>query len=363
MRFAASAPGALALAAVLALGYPVNAANPSVSAVALDNLPGGQSSSAAAVNDLGLIVGWATTAGGHQHAVYWSAGGITDLGTLSGDTDSYASAVSGTGLIAGASGTGLLAPFNPENEDAHAVLWHDGSIQDLGTLFGGTFTVATGVNDAGQVVGCGRTWLSSEYPGSIRGFVWQDGEMTILEPPWPQTSEIATLSCATGINDRGDVVGYAAWSAVGSGTQTEHAVLWRNGAPADLGVLPGTTTSSGAAINGAGQVVGWSGSLEPGLSGTAVRWTGRHAHALASIPDQVFATAVALNSRGSAVGQCATASAMSGCRWQGSRVSILPPLAGDTTSTALGVNDAGIAVGYSQAADQTLQATRWDAKR
>ena len=359
MRRAVGSSRTLALVAAVVIAGPAHAAAPSLAAVALGNLPGGDASSAAAVSGARIVVGWATTAAGNQHAVSWRSGQITDLGTLPGDTDSYAAAVSETGLIVGASGTGLLAPFDPGNEASHAVLWRDGEIEDLGTLPGGTFTVATGVNDAGQVVGCGRTWLSDEFPGSVRGFVWQDGTMTILEAPVAQAADVVTTSCALAINDDGDVVGSAGWATVGSTVATLHGVLWRDGMPIDLGVLTGAQNSGEVSINAAGQIVGSSGRYEPDLSVQAVRWTGHHVQALGSIPGQRFSTAVAVNSRGTAVGQCATASAMFGCRWQGMRVSILPPLGGDVTSTALGVNDVDLVVGYSQGPDATFRAVSW----
>src|SRR6516165_404454 len=60
-------------------------------------------------------------------------------------------------------------------------------------------------------------------------------------------------SVATGINDRGQVVGYSLIPAV----QEVHAVLWDAGVMTDLGILPGYEGASEAqGINNAGQVVG-----------------------------------------------------------------------------------------------------------
>ena len=58
---------------------------------------------------------------------------------------------------------------------------------------------------------------------------------------------------ATGINNRGDIVG---WSIYG-GTGYPHAVLWSDGIMIDLGTLGGTTSQANG-INNRGDIVGWS---------------------------------------------------------------------------------------------------------
>jgi probable HAF family extracellular repeat protein len=47
----------------------------------LGTLPGGNSSSAAAINDLGQVVGSSWVAGGNIHAFFWAQGAMQDLGT------------------------------------------------------------------------------------------------------------------------------------------------------------------------------------------------------------------------------------------------------------------------------------------
>lgn len=66
----------------------------------LGTLPGGDTVEAAAINNKGQIVGSATTADGETHAFLYEDGKMTDLGTLDG-TDSYATAISDSGLIVG----------------------------------------------------------------------------------------------------------------------------------------------------------------------------------------------------------------------------------------------------------------------
>lgn len=337
----------LAIAAVLAFGGMASAAAPSLAAVALPNLTGGSSSSAAAVNDVGQVVGWATTAAGDQHAVVWEHGAIADLGTLPGHTSSYATAISSGGLVVGVSGVGALAPFDPGNENAHAVLWQDGEIIDLGTLPGGAYSAATGVNDAGQVVGYSRTYVPALGGAAIHGFLWQNGQMADLPPLQPSSAVLSSTSAASGINTQGQIVGNSASFDFVTNVLTRHAVTWQDGVT-ELAAFAGDSTSVAVAINDPGQIVGASGSIDPDLAIHAVRWSGRQIKSLARPAGERFSSGLALNQHGVIVGQCAIESGVYGCRWRGNTVSILLPRSGDVGSTAFAVNSGGLAVGISQ---------------
>jgi probable HAF family extracellular repeat protein len=118
-----------------------------------------------------------------QHAVVWQNGQLTDLGTVPGGLGSFAFFVSDNGLIAGASENGVIDPV-ANTPETHAVLWSNGQITDLGTL-GGTQSLGAGVNDAGQVTGYAQNAIPD--PFSIQGlgtqtraFLWQNGVMQDL---------------------------------------------------------------------------------------------------------------------------------------------------------------------------------------
>lgn len=89
----------------------------------LGTLPGGNRSTAVAVDDDLTIVGQSETAGGAFHAVRWRHGTIEDLGTLPGGDFSVASAIEGDAVLGESTARdGLL----------HAFRWRHGTMTDLG---------------------------------------------------------------------------------------------------------------------------------------------------------------------------------------------------------------------------------------
>ena len=116
-------------------------------------------------------------------------------------------------------------------------------MQDLGTL-GGDTSVATGINDSGQVAGYSYT----ANDATEHAFLYSNGTM----------QDLGTLggsgSIAYGINTSGQVVGQSALA----GNTMAHAFLYTAGAGMqDLGTLGGSV-SHAEGINASGQVVGTS---------------------------------------------------------------------------------------------------------
>jgi probable HAF family extracellular repeat protein len=168
---------------------------------------GGTNSRVFGLSDQGAAVGAANLPGGARHAFLMNGSAVTDLGTLPAGLSSAAYAINNAGVIVG------VADVDGQNN--HAVSWVRNAIVDLGTLANGTTSSARAINDRGQIAGFGDT------PTGAHAFLYAERVML----------DLGTLgkspSAASGINNRGDVVG----------ASNNHAFLWRHGRMTDLGTL------------------------------------------------------------------------------------------------------------------------------
>lgn len=132
------------------------------------------------------------------------------LGTLVGNN--YAKALNDCGQVAGraAAGTG--------DADLRAVVWENGSIQDLNTGVGPKLTVCWGINNASQIL-----------VGSSTSAYLLDGE----------TLRSLGFEHGSALNDSGQVVGTRNTGQSDANGPIEHAVFWDNGTIQDLGTLGG----------------------------------------------------------------------------------------------------------------------------
>ena len=124
-------------------------------------LPGHASSDARAINNKGQVVGNSVTETGLSHACLWNLGSMHSLGPLPGDSSSQAQALNNDGAAVGRSGPGDFSV-------SRAVIWQDGVAMDLNRLItspGWVLSSATGINDRGQIVGAGLR------DGQLRAFL------------------------------------------------------------------------------------------------------------------------------------------------------------------------------------------------
>lgn len=156
---------------------------------------GGQSSRATAINDSGVIVGYAAGSlpgGTADLAFVYVNGTMTSLGSLNPEGGSQAFAVNEGGQIAGSS---YFAPG-----DARAFLYANGAMLNLGTL-GGLGSSGWGINDAGFVVGS-----SGVVGGGSHAFLYQGGPLLDLnELIDPAAGWVLTR--AEDINNVGQIIG------------------------------------------------------------------------------------------------------------------------------------------------------------
>ena len=224
---------------------------------------GGEESVAFALNNRGDVVGFALNTipdsftstvfafGATQaHAFLWKNGVMEDLGTLGGP-DSIAFYVNERGQVAGLSLTNSTPNVTTGSPTLHSFFWEEGKMEDVGTL-GGTIVTVNDMNNRGEVVG--QSNLAGDQ--TSHPFSWYRGVMT----------DLGTFGGDDGsaiwANDADQVVGVATFPVSCSGCllpQVYHAASWEDGKMKDLGTVPGDRCSEAHGNNSAGQVVGGSG--------------------------------------------------------------------------------------------------------
>lgn len=147
------------------------------------------------INDKGDVVGEANLVpNGKPQAFLWRAGKMRQLAKLHGGEICSAQAVNNTGAITGS--------CDLSNGSAHAVIWRNGSVKDLGTLADEDDTsTALDINAKAQIVG-----TSEIGEDKLRAFLWENGKIINLnklighQPDW-------VLLVASRINDNGEILG------------------------------------------------------------------------------------------------------------------------------------------------------------
>jgi probable HAF family extracellular repeat protein len=255
----AALPAALC---VLVFVITVSAPSPCLfAAAAIYNLGdlGGGNSQGLAINAAGQVAGISYTSSDpfSYHAFLYtgipgSGGSMADLGTLGGKSS----------MGIGINSSGQVTGWGGNNHGSHAFLYtgspgSGGVMNDLGT-FGTewTYSAGQGINDAGQVVGAGNTVGSALHAFLYMGVPGSGGAMADLG-----TLHFGYQSVATDINNVGQVTGQSdTGEIIPNVGAVSHAFLY-NGTPGnggsmtDLGSLGGRQ-SQGTAINDAGQVAG-----------------------------------------------------------------------------------------------------------
>jgi probable HAF family extracellular repeat protein len=234
---------------------------------------GGSVSSGNTINNLGWAMGSSNLTGNaSEHATLWAFGFAFDLGTLGGPNSNIGWPVKNDrGVIAGVSEFSNTPDPNGEKFSCPVLLpdtglscagfkWENGHMTKLPTL-GGPNGFATGVNNLNQIVGWAENTVhdpTCTLPQILQfeAVIYGPGKDQIQQlPPLPPDPD----SAATAINDLGQVVGISGicGDAIGA-LSAEHALLWQNGKPIDIGNLGGGAFNTPMAINNRGQIAGFS---------------------------------------------------------------------------------------------------------
>lgn len=278
---------------------------------------GGPGSYGAAVSEEGVVVGCADVSAIAAHAFVWKDGRMQDLGTAGDGTgSSCALAVNDHGVVAGRSASGEV------------VVWEGGAAKRLSVRGD-----VGGINDRGVVVG------SYSVEGTTRAFVYEGGTLLTLGT---LGNDAAAATVATSINDRGVVVGRSGG----------RACLYDGVAMTDLGTLGGN--NGGARdMNDRGIVVGGASSATGQPTAFVYRRDGMEA-----IDGTMQSTAIALNNRGQVVGSAEGRYGWlvdeHGVTWLGELASVASQ--GYRRFEPTGINDRGWIVGTATNAEGNLRA-------
>ena len=224
------------------------------------------------------------------------------------------------------------------------------TVTDLGTLPGATVSGASGVNNRGDVVGLS----GSERRDLQHAFLYRGGVITDLGQ-----FELISSHDGPAINDGGQITGVRHVTAP---RREFHVLLYDRGQTHDQGTLPGYSMSIGNGINTQGQIVGEAfGMKASNFVERAFLSRGGHMVNLGTLPGYRDSQAAAINAQGQIVGNCDQRGHYQAFLYD-SRVQKMTALATPsryTESFALGINDRAQVVGILTDAARLQHAALW----
>lgn len=289
----------------------------------------------AALNDAGQVVGTRGNA-----AVLYSGGQLKDI-TPPGAVIAAPKAINNGGQVVGSAFTCDLVDGNCVNGRTRAFIYRGGAFELLGT-FGGRDSFGFDINDAGLAVGYAYTpGPTPDISGGQHAFIYRDGT---LEDIGARMGTGDTSAAA--INEAGDVIGYSTIRTL------RGLFLYRNGAATIF-----STRGFAYDINDAGQVVGGGLGGNDDGSGHAFVYRNGSLQELGTLGSQyTFSVAYAINNRGQIVGQSSfsffTNENQRAVIFEGSAPTdlntLIAPGSGWLVTSAVGINEAGQIVGTGQ---------------
>ena len=208
---------------------------------------GGPDSTALDINDNGQAVGWSYASYNagvsgvpDTRPVLWNHGAATDMGSLGGTF--------GAAMLVNSNGQAIGVSNLAGDATVHPFVWDSThGMTDLGS-FGGWYSHPNWINDNGDVVG-----ISSTADDTRRAFYWHDGVLENLG-----TVGTDDRSTAVGINNNGLIVGYTYGS---DGSEIRAFISDQGGALVDLNTLirkpHGLNVLAAYYINDRNEIVGF----------------------------------------------------------------------------------------------------------
>jgi probable HAF family extracellular repeat protein len=228
---------------------------------------------------------------------------VTDLGTLPGGTYSLAGGLSNSGWVEGYS-------YLSDDTATHAVLWRKGRMTDLGTLGGPNSDAGYRPSDSGNVGGASETGAPDPFAEDFCGY----GTNLICLPIiwWNDIKKMTPLPTlggnngwAAGINDQNEVAGNAENTTkeptcVAPQVFQFKPVIWTGGQVHKLPTFRGDPVGIAFAINAWGQATGYSGNCTTAFH--ALLWQDGKAIDLRNLGGTMNNEGVDINNWGQVVG-------------------------------------------------------------
>ena len=274
------------------------------------------------------------------HAFVWdSTSGMTDIGTLGGNT-SYALSINDSGVVAGYS-------YLSDNITTHAFLWTavGGMVDIAAGLPRGTSSQASFINTRGDVAGTSVVGRAGQVPATRVGHKWSLLASLHQDP----------RNYGFGINKFDQVTGqqYSTGDVV-------NAIFWdlRAGTNVFLPAYPGGLHTVGIAINDLSHVTG-TGSIPGGLGFAALVWLSSTSTPIliGNLGTDDYSAGAAINNHDEVVGY--NSPTLAGFYWKQTTGIVPLQSLGGTSSPAFGINDSGNIAGYSSDSSGITHAVLW----
>jgi probable HAF family extracellular repeat protein len=273
------------------------------------------------------------------HAFVWdSTSGMTDIGTLGGNT-SYALSINDSGVVAGYS-------YLSDNITTHAFLWTaaGGMVDIAAGLPRGTSSQASFINARGDVAGTSMVGKAGQVPAARIGHAW-----TLLP-----SLHLDKRNYGFGINKLDQVTGqqYADNDYV-------HAIFWdlRTGTNVFLPTYAAGPNTVGNAINDHSHVTG-TGNVPTG-GYAALLWVSSTTTPIliGNLGTDDYTAGQGINNHDEVVGL--NSPTLAGFYWN-STTGIVPLQSrGGTVSAAFGINDSGMIAGFGSDSTGITHAVLW----